>query len=81
MTYVPVDSVPADEDTDSVTALLREVLKWMDAHDDVLPVRHKRPTSQQGKEENSLNVRYSNYLNRQRGKRKLTDVQRALEEE
>ena len=31
---------PINEDTDSVTALLRAILKWMDSHDDVLPARH-----------------------------------------
>ena len=68
---------PSDEETDTVTSLLREVLKWMDAHDDVLPARHNRPTPQQ-KEENSLRVKYMHY---QQKKIHLTDAQRALQEE
>ena len=68
---------PTDEETDTVTSLLREVLKWMDAHDDVLPARHNRPTPQQ-KEENSLRVKYMHYKQRAIN---LTDAQRALQEE
>ena len=49
----------------------------MDAHDDVLPARHNRPTPQQ-KEENSLRVKYMNYKQKAID---LTDAQRALQEE
>ena len=63
---------PNDEETDTVTSLLREVLKWMDAHDDVLPARHTRPTPQQ-KEENSLRVKYKHYRKKTIH---LTDAQR-----
>ena len=68
---------PSDEETDTVTSLLREVLKWMDANDDVLPAKHPRPTPQQ-EEENGLRLKYKNYKQRTIN---LTDAQRALQEE
>ena len=36
--------------SDSVTTLLRDILNWMDAHDDVLPTLHKEPTPAQQEE-------------------------------
>ena len=39
-----------DDDTDNVTLVLRKVLKWMDAHDDVPPRVHTKPTPSQKKE-------------------------------
>ena len=66
---------PNDEETDTVTSLLREVLKWMDAHDDVLPVYHRRPTPRQ-KEEYRLRLRYKNFKSRTMD---LTRAQRALQ--
>ena len=68
---------PNDEETDTVTSLLREVLKWMDAHDDVLPAIFKHPTPQQ-KEESNLKYRFKNYKQRISY---LTDAQRSLQEE
>ena len=68
---------PSDEETDTVTSLLREVLEWMDAHDDVLPVYHRCPTPQQ-QEEYSLRLQYKNFKSRRMD---LTDAQRALQVE
>ena len=68
---------PKNEDTDSVTALLRDIVKWMDAHVDVLPTRHKQPTPTQ-KEETALKIKYGNYVARASD---LTKEQRALQQE
>ena len=57
--------------------LLKEVLKWMDAHDDVLPKRHRQPTPVQ-QEETVLAKRYENYLARSS---KLTMEELALQRE
>ena len=63
--------------TDTVIPVLLEVMKWMDAHDDVLPVIIKHPTPQQ-KEENSLRHKYKKYKLKTIH---LTDAQHALQEE
>ena len=63
--------------TDTVTSLLLEIMKWMEAHNDVLPAIFKHPTSQQ-KEETSLRYKYKNYRQK---KIHLTDAQHALQEE
>jgi hypothetical protein len=55
--------------------LLKEVLKWMDAHDDVLPKRHRQPTPDQ-QEETVLGTRYENKLP---GSNKLTMEEQALQ--
>jgi len=57
--------------------LLKEVLKWMDAHDDVLPKRHRQPTPDQ-QEETVLATHYENHLARSN---KLTMEEQALQRE
>ena len=65
---------PSDETADKVTLLLKEILRWLDEHDDVLPARNTR-AKPAGKEEDALRNRY--------GKRPsdLTNEQRALQQE
>ena len=61
---------PKDETTDKVTSLLKEILRWLDAHDDVLPKQKKS-----GKEEGALSKEYSKRA------RDLTKEQRAIQQE
>ena len=63
--------------SDSVTSLLRDIVKWLDAHDDVLPKLHKEPTPAQ-QEEAALRKKYKNYLERNGN---LTREQRKLQQE
>lgn len=49
---------PTSDDTDYITVCLREVLKFMDAHEDVLPALHRPATTPAQKEETSLRNRY-----------------------
>ena len=57
--------------------LLKEVLKWMDAHEDVPPKHHRQPTPVQ-QEETALGIRYENHLARSN---KLTMEEQALQRE
>ena len=63
--------------SDSVTSLLRDIVKWLDAHDDVLPILHKEPTPAQ-QEEAALRKKYRTYLERNGN---LTREQRKLQQE
>ena len=71
---------PNDEEADTVTSLMLEVLKWMDAHDDVLPAIIQDPTPQQ-KEETNLRYKWKNFRNRKILEIHLNDAQHALLEE
>ena len=57
--------------------VLLDILKWMDAHDDVLPKRHTKPTPTQ-KEETALRLKYDHYIARSTA---LAKEQRALQQE
>ena len=63
--------------SDRITTLLQDILNWMDAHDDVLPMLSKEPTAAQ-QEEASLKSKYNNYLQRNRN---LTKEQRKMQQE
>ena len=57
--------------------VLLVIMKWMDAHDDVLPKRHTKPTPTQ-KEETALRLKYDNYIARSTA---LAKEQRTLQQE
>ena len=57
--------------------VLLDILKWMDAHDDVLPKRHTKPTPTQ-KEETALKLKYDDYIVRSTA---LAKEQRTLQQE
>ena len=73
---------PTDEDTDSITLLLQELLKWMDAHNDVLPVITD-PTNPEQIEANTLRKKYNNYKYKYCKKKKieLPRAQQVLQDE
>ena len=49
--------------SDKITTLLQDILNWMDAHDDVLPMLPKQLPA--GREEEArLKKNYNNYLER-----------------
>ena len=62
---------------DRITAILQEILTWMDAHDDVLPKLHIAPTPDQ-RAEASLRNRYRKHLAQHC---KLTRAQSKLQQE
>ena len=63
--------------SDKITTLLQDVLNWMDAHDDVLPMLPRQITAAQ-QEEARLKKNYNKYLERHCN---LTKEQRMLQQE